>query len=315
MKKIKILVTPNKACEFISGNIVSSPKNYEFEFSNGKIESENELIRSLQDKDGVILDLENITSSVIEKCPKLKIISRFGVGFNNIDIKSLKSREVRLAVTYDAQTNAVSRHTLALILSITNNIIINDNNIKNQKWIQNTNLSFENTSLGIIGYGNTGKLVAKWSHLLGMDILVYSRSTPPYGEFNSALTISELIEKSDIVSLHLPSNIKTRNLISGGVLEKFKGKYLINTSRGDIVNEKEMLSSLNNGLINGYALDTFANEPVYGISKEIAKHPKVIASPHIAALDQYTALKMCQIALNNIVNYFERNNQLVHYIS
>lgn len=314
MKKIKVLVTPKKACELISDNIINYPNNYEFEFTNGKIDNDEELINLLKNKDAVILDLENISSLVIKKCPELKIISRFGIGYNNIDIKALRSKGVMLAITYNSQSEAVSRHTLALILSITNNIVINDNNLKQQKWIQNENHSFENLTLGIVGYGNTGKLVSHWASLLGLDILVYSRSTSHYSEFKSADSLSNLIENSDIISLHLPSNNETRNILSDDILEKFKGKYLINTSRGDIVNEKKMFNMLNNNLIEGYALDTFTIEPVKGYSKKIAEHPRVIASPHIAALDEYTAQKMCQLAMNNLTNFFNGNDKLVYQV-
>ena len=314
MKKIKVLVTPKKACELISNNIINYPNNYEFEFSNGKIDKDEELIDLLTNKDAVILDLENITPLVIKECPKLKIISRFGVGYNNIDIQAIKSKGIKLAITYNSQSKAVSRHTLALILSITNNIVINDKNLKQQQWIQNENLSFENLTLGIVGYGNTGKLVSKWASALGLNILIYSRTPSYYADFRSADSLSNLIESSDIISLHLPSNNETRSIVSGEILEKLKGKYLVNTSRGDIVNEKQMFDMLNNGLISGYALDTFTDEPVIGISKKIAEHRRVIASPHIGALDMHTAIKMCQLAVNNLINHFNGNDKSVHLV-
>jgi len=314
MKKIKVLVTPKKACELISNNIINYPNNYEFEFSNGKIDNDEELIDLLTNKDAVILDLENISPSVIKECSKLKIISRFGVGYNNIDIQAIKSKGIKLAITYNSQSKAVSRHTLALILSITNNIVINDKNLKQQQWIQNENLSFENLTLGIVGYGNTGKLVSKWASALGLNILIYSRTSSYYADFRSADSLSNLIEGSDIISLHLPSNNETRNIVSGEILEKLKGKYLVNTSRGDIVNEKQMFDMLNKELILGYALDTFTDEPVIGVSKKIAEHPRVIASPHIGALDMHTAIKMCQLAVNNLINHFNGNDKSVNLV-
>lgn len=299
LKKWRILVTPGEACVSLNALPPRLFNDIELIPTYGRIDDIQTLIDLLNNKDAVVLDLERVTADVFKRCPDLKVISRFGEGCDAIDLKSAKDFGVRVARTRGVSSLAVARHTISLILALTHNIVGNDRNLKNGLWIRPQNLSDENVTIGILGLGKIGKNVADLAISFGFKVLVYTHKHG-FPNYNYVDSLNELINLSDILSLHIPFNSKTRHIISEYTIKQLKGKYLVNTARGGLVDEESLLKSLSeeNG-ISGYATDVFASEPVSDISEKLAQHPKVICSPHIGALDKVTNNKVTERAVKN----------------
>ncbi|MDD4910377.1 MAG: NAD(P)-dependent oxidoreductase [Candidatus Omnitrophica bacterium] len=309
--KYRILITPKEACESLSRLPDSLLEDIDLTSTYGRVDEPGKLISFLQDKDAVVLDLEPITSGMLESCRGLKVISRFGEGCDSIDLESARRFGVRVTRTRAVSSTAVARHTLALILSLTHRITENDRNLKKGLWLRKPNISEEAITLGVVGFGRIGQALADLAAMLGFKILLYNRTTKT-DKYPCAHGLEEIIKLSDIISLHLPLTAETSNIISGDILRELAGKYLVNTARGGLVDEGLLLEALKRGEIAGYATDVFSNEPVSDISRELAGHPNVVCSPHIAALDKITAINMTKRALENAVNCLNNNHERVN---
>ena len=310
----RILITPKAAGESLSALSPGLLKDVEAVPTYGRLEDSKRLISLLKGKDAVVLDLESITSGILKSCPKLRIISRFGEGCDAIDLESAKRFGIRIARTRAVASKAVARHTMALILAMTHNITDNDRNLKKGLWLRRHNLPDANMTLGILGLGKIGMAVAEMASSIGFKILAYdTRKIRSSHSFVSSL--EELAMSSDIISLHLSLTSDTRNIISEEIIEKLNGKYLVNTARGGLVDERALLISLEKNKLSGYATDVFSREPVSGISGKLAKNPKTICSPHVATLDKITAVKMTEQAVKNILHCLNNeHDKVVSYV-
>lgn len=314
-KRWKILVTPKEACKLISALPAFLRRQANFSPTFGRIAGKAKLINLLKNKDAAILDLERIDEEVLRNCPALKVISRFGEGCDAIDLNVAKKYKVRVVRTRGVASLAVARHALSLILALTHNIPENDRNLKKGAWLRKPNISEEETTVGILGFGFIGRNVARLCNDIGFKVVVCDLENISNTNYKYVRDPEKLADLSDILTLHLPLSKETRDIISTKIIGKLKGKYLVNSSRGGLVDEAALLSSLNDGGIAGYATDVFSFEPVSEISKKIAIHPKVICSPHIAAWDKVTALKMMSRATENAINSLRgMHNKVVSYI-
>lgn len=313
-KKWKILITPKEAAESLGSLPSSVFRNIDIELTHGRLEDPKKLKSFLSDKDAVVLELERITSETLKHCRKLKIISRFGEGYDNIDLKGLRRSGVRLARTRAVSSTAVARHVMALILAMTHRVTDNDRDIKNGLWLRRPNISDGNMVLGIVGLGKIGSRVADLASEFGLRVLAYDIRNVR-SRHSLVRSLGELIMLSDIITLHVPLTEYTRNMISKDVIKELKGKYLVNAARGGIVDEAAMLKSLERGLAAGYAADTYLCEPISGISEKLTKHPKTVCSPHIAALDKVTAVDTTRRAIENAVHCLEeRHAKVISYV-
>ena len=250
--------------------------------------SPEELIKIIGDYDALIVRGQTrVTSDVFSAAHRLKVIGRAGVGVDNIDLAAANLHNVTVVNSPLSTTQAVAEHTLALMFALARSIPAADSGMKSGMWLKQQFLGVEikGQTLGIIGMGNIGSLVAQMANSLGMSILGYDalisedeirkRGAEP-------LTINELYTRSDFISIHVPLSPETRGMVDGGSFGYMKrGVYLICTARGGIVDETALLSALESGQVSGAALDVFVSEPP-GMTA-LVSHPKVIATPHIAA--------------------------------
>lgn len=239
--------------------------------------------------DGIIVrSRTKLDREIISQCsPRLKVIGRAGVGLDNIDLDAAREFDVIVVNTPESTSIAVAEHTLGLILSLARHIPPGNASMKVGDWEKSTLIGSElkGKNIGILGVGRIGSALAHIiqglnMHILGNDVNkseehIRSRGADPVG-------LNELLEKSDFVSVHVPLNENTLGLIGAQALSKMKPEaYLISTARGGIVDERALLSALENGQLRGAALDVFEEEPP-GLTALI-QHPKVIVTPHIAA--------------------------------
>lgn len=250
--------------------------------------TEAELIQRIGDYQAVInRSRTSVTAAVIERGERLRIIVRAGVGLDNIDVDAAEARGIAVANCPDATTTAVAEHALALLLASARHVARADASLKAGRWEKSKlrGVGLHGKTLGIIGFGRIGKEVALRAQAFGMHVLV-NQTRPTHelaqGWSVEAVGMTELLERADFVSLHVPMRPSNRGMIGGEELAMMKPTaILINTARGGLVDEGALLDALDNGLIAGAALDVFENEPAP--NPALATHPRVTATPHIAS--------------------------------
>jgi len=247
------------------------------------------LKKEIQECDVLIVrSRTKVTREIIESGKHLKLIARAGSGLDNIDLKAAEERGIAVINTPEASADSVAELTIGLMVALARKMILADSSMKQGKWLKKELMGFllKGKKLGLIGLGNIGLRVARIAKAMGMKILVTKR-VPPSPELLKSLEaeflpLDELLRQSDIVSIHVPLSKETRNMIDAEEIGKMKdGAFLINTSRGEIVNEKALLNALRSGKLGGAALDVYSVEPPENL--ELIKQPNVICTPHIGA--------------------------------
>lgn len=246
------------------------------------------LLQKIVDYEGLVVrSRTKVTRDVIEQGTRLKVIGRAGVGLDNIDLAAAKERGVQVLNTPDALTNAVAEFTLGLMLNLARSIPRADASMKQGKWIKNalTGQELKGKTYGTIGIGRIGAKVAELAHAFGMKIMANDIIPVPQKLIDSlgikVSTADEVFEQADYVDLHVPLTKETTYLVNYERMCKMKSSsFLINTSRGKVINEKDLLRALNEGKISGAALDVFEVEPPN--QSALQSNEKLILTPHIA---------------------------------
>jgi glyoxylate reductase len=286
-------------------------------YPKDKIMSQNELIRTLKkgSYDGVVsLLTDKIDGKVFDAAPSVKVFANYATGFDNINIIEAKKRGVAVANAPAPQTSeSVAEHALALALALAARIVEADEFMRKGKYkgwdpMLFIGMDVLGKTLAIVGVGRIGGKVAHYASGLGLKVIYtdVSRNDQIEKESNAVYfnSIDELLPKADIVSLHVPLLDSTHHLINETRLKMMKPTaFLVNTSRGPVVDEIALTKALKEKIIAGAALDVFEFEPK--ISPGLAKLPNVILTPHIASASLQTRDEMSEIVANNIIDFFE----------
>lgn len=299
----KILVTYNIPRE----PFASLPAGYQATFPEGDSFTKEEVIRLLPEYD-ILLSIFNLAvdKEVINAGKRLKVISNYGVGFNNIDTRYARAKGIAVCNTPDSVCNPTAELCLALMLSATRKIAECDRRIRAEKesmWgtMKNLGYSLEGKTLGIIGMGNIGKNVARKATAFGMNIIYHNQKSTVEGYTRTDL--DTLLHEADFISIHTPLNEATRHLIGQRELGLMKkNAFIINTARGAVIDEKALTQALQTRQIGGAALDVFENEP--HITEELYRLDNVVLVPHLGTATIDTRIAMGKEALQNILNFF-----------
>lgn len=278
--------------------------------------TKKQLIKVLKKKkyDGIISFLTDpIDKEVFDSCPTVKVCANFSVGFNNIDIIEAEKRNICVSNTPGTSATAVAEHTVALMLALTTRLVEGDEFIRRGKykgWDPNlfVGTDLKGKTIGLIGVGQIGTEVAKILHYGFGSKIIYSDINESVELDNIDGTIrmetSDVLKEADIVSLHVPLLPTTHHLINKESLASMKkSAFLINTSRGPVIDEKALVYAIKNDIIRGAALDVFEFEPK--LTKGLTKLPDIILTPHIASARQSARDLMAEIAAKNIISTFE----------
>lgn len=261
-----------------------------------------------------------VTESFLDHCPSLKVISRTGVGVDNVDIAAASRKGIMVLNTPQANGISVAEHTLALMLALSKQLFVLDSHMRGGDFqIRRKNLPVDlcGKTLGLIGFGNIGRMVAqKANAAFSMRILAYDPyviQTEPYVELLK--DFRSVVAQSDVVSIHLPLIPQTRNLVDDNIIRMMKpSSFLINTSRGGIVDETALCAALNNGMLAGAALDVFEHEPPYEDSP-LFQTKNLILTPHAAALTKECVLRVAQTAAEGIFDFLSGHDPKYIYNS
>ena len=288
-------------------------KNSNFEFEIIENHSKENLIKKLPDFDAISLKTTKLDSEIINNCKKLKMVSRHGVGYDNIDLNSLKLKNITLTITTESNATAVSEHVMFMILNISKGINIYDKIVREGQFLDRNKIdkSFElwNKKILIIGFGRVGRNLINKCLAFGMKAYVYDPFVDKKIVENfKAIKIEDLnafLKEADYVSIHAPYNKQTKNLINLKNMQSMKKtSIIINTSRGGIVNENDLNEALNQGFIYGAGLDVFEKEPPEK-NNPLLKNKKILFSPHSATFTNECMERMGIETIKNIFDYFD----------
>ena len=251
--------------------------------------SPEELLERIGDYDGLIVrSATMVTAEVIERAENLKAIGRAGIGVDNIDVEAATKCGILVANAPASNTVAAAEHTLALMLAAARRIPAADTSLRGGEWNRSAfkGVEVSEKTLGLVGLGHVGTIVARGAVGMGMRVLAYdpyvSEDRMRSMNVESAESLDEIFEHSDFVSLHVPRTPQTAGMVDAGALEKMKPTaYLINVARGGIVDETALYNALKEGTIAGAALDVFQEEPT--TDSPLFALPNVVVTPHLGA--------------------------------
>ena len=266
-----------------------------------------ELLQIIPEYDAIILrGRTKMTAEVIAAAARLKVIGRMGVGVDNIDLNAAKAHKVTVVNAAVATTLAVAELTIGMMFALAREIPRADASMKAEQWLKKdfTGIELAGKTLGIVGFGNIGQAVAKIAGALGMKVISFSRSRDAaYLRERGVehVSLDELLEKSDVISIHTALTDQNRHQFDDALFAKMKdGVLLVDAARGGIVDEAALLRALESGKVRGAALDVFEKEPP--LSFELIKHPKVIATPHIGAQTGEAQLRAAEDISSEVLN-------------
>ena len=278
--------------------------------------SKENLISKLPSFDAITLRRGKIDAEILEKCKNLKVISRHGVGFDNVDTKFLKEKEISLLVTGTTSSVSPAEHIMFMILNISKSFDLFDKSVRDGKFetvmhMRHNSFELYNKKLLIVGFGRIGRQLIK--RCLGFEMKVFVFDPFVDKKIIESLggkkvdNLNEGLKETDILSLSVPLTKDTYNMID---LKKMKimkkTSIIINTSRGGVVNEKDLNTALNEGIIYGAGLDVFEKEPP-NKSNPLLENKKVLLSPHAATFTKECTSSMLIQTAQNIIDFFENN--------
>ena len=304
----KILIT-----EFINQNSFEHlNKKFDVRYDEKLFENENEITRIIKDYDGLIVrNKTQVNLSILKNALKLKFIGRLGVGLDNIDTGYCKSKNIHVQPATGMNAESVAEYVVSSSMSLIKKIPMFHNGTVKGEWPRTTIKSFEINQkyLGIIGFGTIGKKVAEYSSKNGLKILVYDPYVKKINNKEIDVKLSnlkEIFEKSDIISIHLPLTHETKNIINKSSFSQMKNKpIIINTSRGGIINENDLIEAYNKNNISGFALDVFEKEPIKSeFYNKIKPGMNCILTPHISGVTTESNIRVSDFIVKKITDFF-----------
>ena len=268
----------------------------------GKPLTSAQLAELLPGMDGFIAGLDVIDAAALKAADRLKVIARYGVGFDNVDLAAARARGIVVTNTPGANSVSVAELALALMLALARQLPEAVSAVHAGNWPRLSGISLEHKTVGILGFGAIGKQLAR--RLRGFDCRILAFD--PYADQAFAaennvelVERDEVVRNADFLSLHLPLLPETRGLVNAEFLSRMKkGAYLINTSRGEVVDETALFTALDSGHLRGAGLDAFAQEPP-DPANPLLKLPQVIATPHLGAQTDGATSNMGWLALQD----------------
>ncbi len=278
-------------------------------FPHNSPPSKSEIIEGVRDADALIsLLVDKIDREVMDSAPDLKVIGNYAVGYNNIDVEYAKKKGIVVTNTPGVLTDATADLAFALLLAAARRVVEGDGFMRQGKfngWAPMLLLGKDvwGATIGIIGAGRIGQAVGRRAKGFNMRILYYSRKRKKEFEKETGakfVSLEELLKEADFITIHTPLTEETRHLIGKREFEIMKdGAVLINTARGEVVDEKAMIEALNSGKLFAAGLDVFYGEP--NVNPELFELPNVVLTPHIGSATESTRRKMAEMVCKDVV--------------
>lgn len=276
-----------------------------------------DIAKTIGDADIVMLNKGKITREIIEACPNIKFISVIATGFNKIDLQAAKERGILVSNVPSYGSKAIGQHAVALLLEITNHIAHHDNEVR--KLRKSTDLDWcfwdypicelEYKTMGIIGLGRIGQTVAKAAWAMGMNVIAHdlyeSEEMKALGV--KYVSLDEVLTKSDVISLHCPSTPENYDMINAKTINKMKdGVIILNNSRGELINEKDLADALIAGKVGGAGIDALKVEPITA-DNPLLSAPNCFITPHISWASLDCRRRLIRLAIENVKAFLDGN--------
>ena len=283
------------------------------EYTVYDITAPEDIIKRSLDADILVTNKTPVTRQTIEKLPKLKFIAVLATGFNVVDCKAARERGIPVSNIPAYSTDSVAQLVFGFMLEFSNRVALHSESVKNGDWEKSEHFCYlkapisllSGKTLGIVGFGRIGFAVAEIANAFKMRVLAFSPHTNTYNGFGTVefCSLERLVTESDFVTLHCPLTESTSGMVNKAFLEKMKRTvYLINTSRGGVVNEQDLAAALENGTIAGAGLDVLSAEPPKGGNVLIGAKNCLI-TPHIAWASLEARTKLLNIFLENVESF------------
>ena len=291
--------------------LIENHPNFEVDVTDDT--SEENLKAKIQNCDGASIRIANLSSDVMKEAKNLKIVSRHGVGYDNVDLNYAKEKDIKIAITANANAVTVSEHVMFNLLNISKrkdlfDKTVREGNFKDRNKLPKTIELWKKNFL-IVGFGRIGQSLIK--RCLGFEMNVYvfdpfiSKEKIELMGGKKIENLQEAVKSMDVISLHMPLTEKTKNLINYELLKTMKKNcIIINAARGGIINEIDLDKALNENLIFGAGIDVFEKEPPDN-NNPLLKNEKVFLSPHAAAFTEECMIRMGMETIQNIIDFFE----------
>ena len=295
--------------------LLSRYSNVKFN-ETGRTLAGQELVSFLKGRIKVITGLEILNDAVLSELPELKVVGKYGVGLDMLDLAAIERRGILLGWTGGVNKRSVTELTISSMISLLHRVPLACREVLSGKWIQVKGRQLTGKVVGIIGCGHVGKDVALLLRALDCKVLSYDISV--FSEFYAEhqiipVALEFLLSQSDLVTLHLPLNSSTRNILNAERLALMKpGSYLINAARGGLVDEVGLKAALKSGQLAGAALDVFQTEPPSDL--ELLNLPNVIVTPHIGGSTEEAILAMGRAAIDGLDHAFEIGHVVPVYL-
>ena len=285
-----------------------------------RTQGKEEIIARIADSQIVLLNKVPIDADILDACPSIKLICCLSTGYNVVDIHAARARNIPVCNVPAYSTAAVSQFTFALLLELCHRIGHHDKTVHDGKWAACPDFCYWDTpqmelagkTMGIIGFGRIGQAVGRIARAMGMNVLAYSRSRRPEGEeIAEYVDLDTLLAHSDIVSLHCPLFPETENLINAATIGKMKdGAILLNTARGQVIDETAVADALNSGKLRGAAMDVVSEEPI-SPTNPLLSAPNCIITPHMAWAPMETRQRILDVTVENIQSFLSGGSKNV----
>lgn len=276
--------------------------------ADNTLKTKADIIAFLQDIDGAIVGREEIDDEILRACPKLKILSRYGVGLDNLDLDAMKKRNVQLGWSGGTNSNSVAEISLSLMLSLIRNLHIATTLLKNHVWKVNGGSELTGKTIGLFGFGNIAKRLVELLKPFTCTILVYNRTHNEEDALKYGITYAskeEILKQADIISIHLPLTKESAHLFSTKEFEQMKPTaFIINTARGGIIDEEALKVALKTGQIAGAGLEAFAKEPTQ--DWELIDLPNLVCTPHLGGNSKESILAMGYASIGHLKAFFNK---------
>lgn len=305
MEKFKVVVTDHVYPSLDLEREKLKEINAELIEATGK--TEKEIIEAARDSDAILVCYAEITKNVIDSLEKCKIIARSGIGVNNVDVEAATKRGIRVTNVPDYCVDEVSDHALALILALARNIIKLNNNVKSKRWSFNNckpMYRLKGKVLGLIGFGRIARNLAEKAKAIGFKIItsdpfIGEKAAKDYGV--ELVGLKELLRESDFISLHAPLTPETHKMIGINELKMMKKTaFIVNTSRGGLIDEEALYKALTEKWISGAALDVLSSE-IFDPSNPLIGLDNVILTPHAAFYSEESLKELREKTVDEII--------------
>ena len=301
----KILITHE-----LPGNYINDMKNKidaDILFYDGRKNIRQWLIENIKDADGILITLnDRIDEEIIDNASKLRVISTYSVGYDHIDVNYAKSKSIAVTNTPEVLTDATADLIFGIMMAVSRRIVEGNEIIKNNQWASEWNpyymlgTEIHAKTLGIIGMGRIGRAILKRAEGFDMETIYYSKHKHDVNI--NYVDLNYLLKNSDFVIIALDLNNETYHFMDYDKIKLMKSDaYLINGTRGKIINERDLIKALNEKIIKGAALDVFENEPL-DPDNPLIKMKNVVLTPHLGSATLETRSKMAEVAVKNLLN-------------